>query len=175
MRVSGSRFGGSRGTSTVRIGGTSAVTYYFWSGTEVRFAVPAGATSGQIVVTVGGVVSNSVAFTVAGGSTGVTSFSADVQPILNMGCALSGCHSPPSPTSGFDQSSYAGVRAGGQKFGSQVVVPGDSSSSRIIQAMRGTAPGLGRMPFGGPWVTTGVPDSLIRTVAAWIQEGAANN
>jgi len=113
----------------------------------------------------------------AGGQpdSGSVSFTNDVLPTLSTGCSLGGCHRPPSPSSGFDQSTYAGVRAGGMKFGVAVIIAGDSASSRIIQAMRGTAPGLGRMPFGGPWAASGVPDSLVTKIAVWIQEGALNN
>ncbi len=176
VRILGSGFGTSQGGSTVTFGGTLASAVAIWTDAEIRAGVPAAALSGPIVVTVDGRASNPMAFNVSSSGSGSgLSFTNDVQPILNMGCALSGCHRPPSPSSGFDQSTYAGLRAGGQKFGTAVIVAGDSSSSRIIQTLRGTAPGLGRMPYGGPWVSIGVPDSLVMTLARWIQEGALNN
>lgn len=176
VRVLGKGFGTTRSTSTVTFGGASASSFPSWSESEIQVVVPPGASTGSVVVTVNATTSNAFPFTVRSSSgSGGVSFVGDVQPILNMGCALSGCHRPPSPSSGFDQSTYVGVRAGGSKFGTSVVVAGDSTNSRIIQAMRGSAPGLGRMPFGGPWASTGVPDSLITTIAVWIQEGGLNN
>ena len=175
IRVLGSHFGATRSGSTVSIGGVPALSYPSWSSSEIRTIVPPGASSGMVVVSVNAIPSNGMPITVLSSGSGGVSFAAEIQPILNTGCALSGCHAPPSPASSFDQSTYAGVRNGGSKFGAAVVVPGDSANSRIIQAMRGTAPGLGRMPFGGPWVSSGVPDSLITTIAVWIEEGAQNN
>ncbi len=63
VTITGSNFGVSQGTSTVKFNGTTA-TPTSWSATNVVVPVPAGATSGNVVVTVGGVASNSVNFSV---------------------------------------------------------------------------------------------------------------
>ena len=63
--ITGSNFGASQGTSTVTFNGTAASPTN-WSGTSITVPVPTGATSGNVVVTVGGVASNGVAFTVEG-------------------------------------------------------------------------------------------------------------
>src|SRR5262249_61240530 len=59
----GTNFGASQGTSTVTFNGTSA-TVTSWSGTSIGVTVPSGATTGNVVVTVGGLASNGVNFTV---------------------------------------------------------------------------------------------------------------
>jgi hypothetical protein len=59
----GSSFGVSQGTSTVLFNGVAA-TATSWSDTAIGTAIPAGATSGAVVVMVGGLLSNGVAFTV---------------------------------------------------------------------------------------------------------------
>lgn len=52
VTITGRNFGSVRGTSTVTFNGTAVVTYSSWSSTSLIVVVPAGATSGLIVVTV---------------------------------------------------------------------------------------------------------------------------
>src|SRR5437660_3763853 len=63
MTMHGGSFGATQGTSTVKFNGTSA-TPTSWSATSISAAVPSGATTGNVVVTVGGVASNGVSFAV---------------------------------------------------------------------------------------------------------------
>ena len=64
VTISGSNFGSSQGSSTVSFNGTVA-TPTSWGSSTLRVPVPASATTGNVVVTVGGVASNGVKFTVA--------------------------------------------------------------------------------------------------------------
>ncbi len=65
VTISGTNFGASQGSSTVTFNGTAAtVSASNWSATSIITSVPAGATTGYVVVTVGGVASNGVTFTV---------------------------------------------------------------------------------------------------------------
>ena len=57
MAISGSNFGATQGTSTVTFNGTPATVVNSWSNTHIATYVPSGATTGHIVVTVGGVSS----------------------------------------------------------------------------------------------------------------------
>ena len=63
MEIRGTNFGVSEGTSTVEFAGTEAEPSS-WSETRITAPVPEGATSGNVVVTVGGVASNGAGFTV---------------------------------------------------------------------------------------------------------------
>ncbi len=63
VTITGSNFGATQGSSTVKFNGTTA-TPTSWSTTTIVAPVPVGATTGQVVVTVGGVASNTVIFTV---------------------------------------------------------------------------------------------------------------
>src|SRR5207245_4990931 len=63
VTIAGANFGAAQGTSTVKFNGTVAVPTS-WSATSIVAPVPAGATTGNVVVTVGGVASNGVSFTV---------------------------------------------------------------------------------------------------------------
>ncbi len=64
VTITGTNFGSSVGSSTVTFNGTPATTISSWSATSIIVPVPAGATTGPVVVTVGGVPSNGVSFTV---------------------------------------------------------------------------------------------------------------
>ena len=61
--ISGLGFGAEQGTSTVAVNGVSAFVT-FWSDANVTFLVPAGATSGPVMVNIVGVGSSQVNFTV---------------------------------------------------------------------------------------------------------------
>src|ERR1700680_2062152 len=63
IHIAGLNFGSTQGTSTVKFNGTTA-TVTSWSTTSIVATVPNGATTGNVVVTVGGNASNGVSFTV---------------------------------------------------------------------------------------------------------------
>jgi hypothetical protein len=63
VTITGTNFGMTQGTSTVKFNGVAA-TPTSWSSTSIAAAVPAGATTGNVIVTVGGVASNGASFTV---------------------------------------------------------------------------------------------------------------
>jgi hypothetical protein len=64
VTITGTSFGDTQDTSTVTFGGFSAGTAGYWYGSGVRVRVPSGAATGPVVLTVGGVASNGVTFTV---------------------------------------------------------------------------------------------------------------
>ncbi len=72
VTISGANLGGSQGTSTVTFNGKGAGGASTWNATAIVIAVPTGATTGSVVVTVGGVSSNGMAFTVTGPPASVT-------------------------------------------------------------------------------------------------------
>jgi hypothetical protein len=55
--INGANLGSSQGTSTVTFNGTNAGTATTWSDTSIAVPVPSGATTGNVVVTVGGLAS----------------------------------------------------------------------------------------------------------------------
>jgi hypothetical protein len=68
VTITGTNFGATQGASTVTFNGMSA-TPTSWSATSIVAPAPAGATTGNVVVTVGGVASNGVGFTVVADTT----------------------------------------------------------------------------------------------------------
>ncbi|MGJ5814497.1 beta strand repeat-containing protein [Paludibaculum fermentans] len=77
--ISGANFGSSQGTNTVKFHGLIALVSS-WSSTSIIATVPTGATSGNVVVTVGGNSSNGVNFTVSSGP-GISSLTPNLAPI----------------------------------------------------------------------------------------------
>jgi hypothetical protein len=68
VTIAGANFGATQGTSTVKFNGTTAAPTN-WSATSITAAVPSGATTGNVVVTVGGAASNGMSFTVQADTT----------------------------------------------------------------------------------------------------------
>lgn len=67
LRIVGSAFGATQGSSTVSVGSTPVVDYLTWSDTEVSALVPAGATTGNVTLTTA-VGSDQQPFTVTTGT-----------------------------------------------------------------------------------------------------------
>jgi len=63
VTVTGINFGTTQGTSTVKFNGMAATTTV-WGANSITTSVPNGAISGKVVVTVGGIASNGIDFTV---------------------------------------------------------------------------------------------------------------
>ena len=63
VTITGTNFGETQGSSTVKFNGTAAAPTS-WSASNIVAPVPNGATTGNLIVTVGGVTSNAVTFTV---------------------------------------------------------------------------------------------------------------
>jgi hypothetical protein len=64
VTIAGANFGATQGTSAVTFNGTTATTITSWSATSIVATVPAGATTGNVVVNASGANSNGFAFTV---------------------------------------------------------------------------------------------------------------
>jgi hypothetical protein len=68
VTIYGKNFGAARNASTVTIGGGQATAYPVWTDTKISFQLGPGASTGNLVVTVGGQASNSMPFTVRAGN-----------------------------------------------------------------------------------------------------------
>src|SRR6195256_2185513 len=64
ITITGTNFGTAQGSSTVTFNGNTAAAASAWSATSITVSVPAGATTGNIVVTVFGQASNGSPFTI---------------------------------------------------------------------------------------------------------------
>ncbi len=68
VTIYGKRFGSSRGSSTVTFGGGEVASYRLWSDNRITVQLGSSAATGNIVVNVGGVASNTLSFTVRSGN-----------------------------------------------------------------------------------------------------------
>ncbi len=50
VRIYGNNFGTNRGSGKVKFNGVNALSYYYWSNSEIQTAVPAGFSPGQITI-----------------------------------------------------------------------------------------------------------------------------
>jgi hypothetical protein len=78
--ITGEGFGATQGSSRVSFGGTTTVPKN-WSNSSISAPVPQGATTGNVVVTVGGAASNGVTFTVTTQAPSITSLNPVSGPI----------------------------------------------------------------------------------------------
>jgi hypothetical protein len=166
LKIVGTNFGATQGSSVVSVGGTIADTIYLWSGVEIDVKVPASAVTGNVRVTVGGATSNAPAFKMRGAIVSSVSFSNDVLPVFQSnGCTR--CH---GGTNNLFVDSYQHLMLGTSLHG-PVVTSGNGEGSVIIKKLRGTAGFGSQMPFGGQ----PLPDSTINKISLWITQGALNN
>jgi YD repeat-containing protein len=166
VTVTGSGFGATQGTSTVKFNSvTGAPTN--WSNTSIVCPVPPGATTGPVVVTVGGTASNGSTFTVAdtGAITGTVSRASDAAGIN--GALIEALQSgivKASATSGANGSySIAGlmsgtydVRASAARYSTQV------QSGVVVSAPSSTSVNFSLVDVGP---ITNIYDELGRLVA----------
>jgi hypothetical protein len=167
LKIVGTDFGASKGSSSVTVGGKNADTIYLWSATEIRLKIPATAVTGNVIVTVGGTASNAVTFKVRGTVVADVSFAGDVLPVfVSAGCT--GCH---GGTNNLRVDTYARLMSGTSDHG-PVVTAGNGEGSVIIKKLRGTASFGGRMPASGPPF---LDNATIDKISLWITQGAKNN
>lgn len=91
------------------------------------------------------------------------SYSRHVQPLFDLGCAFSGCHSGADQAGGLSLASYFDVI---QETG--LVLPGDSSRSVLVQIVREKLP-------HSPLIRSIIDQDQARGIAVWVHEGASNN
>jgi Protein of unknown function (DUF1553)/Protein of unknown function (DUF1549)/Planctomycete cytochrome C len=89
-------------------------------------------------------------------------FATKIRPVLAARCYP--CHGPEVHQNGLRLDSLAAILKGSEN--GQVVVPGNSSNSRIIRRLAGLE--RPQMPYGGPPLT----DAQIKLVRQWIDMGA---
>ena len=98
-----------------------------------------------------------------------------IQQVFTANCALSGCHTGPTPQQGQDLSdavtSYANIVgvASHEKSSNLRIAPGDSAASYMVMKLRNT-PGIVGQPM--PYGAYPMDPALVIRIAAWAQQGA---
>src|SRR6267378_3543652 len=114
IAITGTNFGTTQGASTVTFNGTTATAASAWSPTSITVSVPAGATTGNVVVTVLGTASNGSAFTVMASCTTNCSLSGTVTGpwVANVTISLTGTASASTTTAANGTYSFVNLAAG---------------------------------------------------------------
>ena len=184
--IAGGNFGASQGGSTVKFNGVTASPTN-WSATSITAPVPGTATTGPVVVTVGGVASNGLTFSVltSGSLTGTVTRVSDSGPIsgatvqalqsgivkgsatssgsgtYSIASLLSGTYDVRTTASGYVTDLKTGIQLSGTSTTVNVamVVPG-TISGQITAAGSGTPIAAGiTVSSGGSVVKTGTSDA----------------
>lgn len=95
--------------------------------------------------------------------TGPVSYQRQVQPLLNIRCAFSGCHASDTYSlRGWDLTEW-----GRFVYVQSIVLPNDTLSSRLIKAIKGIPPSPPMPPAGNP-----LNQNQIRGLVRWVAQGA---
>ena len=156
VEISGTSFGATQGTSTVTFNGTAAMPAS-WSDTSITVTVPSGATTGNVVVTVGGEASNGVSFTV---TPAISSLSPDRGPV---GASVEISGTSFGATRGTSTVAFNGTAATATEWSATsitVTVPSGATTGNVVVTAGGEAsdgvaftvtPGIGSLsPIAGP-------------------------
>jgi len=95
------------------------------------------------------------------------SYSQHIQPILNVKCAVTGCHDAATSAGGYNMSDWSGTVT------IPFVIPNDPNNSLTVM----TVTGQGGLPIMPPVNASILPmtDTEITGLKTWIKEGAKNN
>ena len=94
---------------------------------------------------------------------GEVSFASDVAPVLLEHCA--GCHGADNPESNFSMATFERLLRGGR--GGAPLVAGKAADSLLVKKITGTGIEGQRMPLG----KDPLPDDVIATIRAWVDQG----
>ena len=153
VTITGTNFGATQGGSTVTFNGTTA-SPTSWSATSITVPVPAGATTGNVIVTVGGLPSNGYSFTVSPPAPSITNILPNPAAVgtsvtitgTNFGATQGGSTvtfngTSASPTSWGAASITVPVPTGATTGNVVVTVGGQASTGYMFTVSSGTMPG----------------------------------
>jgi len=138
VTISGANFGTTQGTSTVQFNGTAA-TPTSWSATSIGVTVPAGATTGNVVVTVGGAASNGVTFAVTAAGPNITSLN-PTSGLVGSAVTISGANF--GATQGTSTVKFNGTAAAATSWSTTsigVTVPAGATTGNVVVTVGGVA------------------------------------
>lgn len=137
LTITGLNFGASQGSSSVTFNGISAGAASAWSATSITIQVPSGATTGIVIVNVGGQASNGLSFTVA---PVITSLSAN-SGVAGSALTITGLNF--GANQGNSTVTFNGISAGAASAWSAtsitVTVPSGAKTGNIIVSVGGQA------------------------------------
>src|SRR5947207_1827852 len=171
VTITGTNFGT---TGTVTFNGTTASTTS-WSATSIVASVPGGATTGNVVVTVGGVASNGVNFTVTSSAPAITSLNPTTGPVgtavtitgTNFGATTDTVtfNGTAASTTSWSATSIVASVPGGATTGNVVVTVGGIASNGVNFTVGSAPSGITLIQHTGKDAGTTTSSSLVFTAA----------
>jgi len=159
VTITGSNFGATQGSSTVSFNGTAASPKN-WSATSIVAPVPSGATTGNVVVTVGGVASNGVTFTMAGPTPGQLSSSTSTLAFGNVNVGSSSTQSATITNTGGSNVSISNVSIAGPGFSANGISVGQTLNPGASATLNATfAPAASGSATGSVTITSNASNS----------------
>src|SRR6266481_502112 len=137
--IAGSNFGSTQGSSTVKFNGTTATTTS-WGASSITVTVPTGATTGNVVVTVSGLASNGVTFTVTAAPS-ITSLTPNTGAV-GSSIVIAGSNFGPSQGNGnvkFNGVSATTITSWGASSITATVPSGATTGNVVVTAAGGVA------------------------------------
>ena len=138
VTITGTNFGATQGTSTVKFSGTAGVPTS-WSATSIVVPVPSGTATGSVVVTVGGQASNGITFTVTVPAPSITSLSVTSGPVGTPVTITGTNFGATQGTSTVKFSGTAGVPTSWSATSIVVPVPSGSATGSVVVTVGGQA------------------------------------
>ncbi len=158
VTVTGTNFGATQGTSTVKFNGTAG-TPTSWSATTIVVPVPSGAATGNVVVTVSSVASNGVTFTVAA-TPSITSLS-PTSGVIGTAVTITGTNFGSSQ--GASTVTFNGITGTPTSWGATsiaVPVPSSATTGNVVVTVSGLASnGAAFTVAPAPTITSFTPPS----------------
>src|SRR5437870_2928396 len=157
--IAGSNFGSTKGSSTVKFNGTTATTTS-WGASSITATVPPGATTGNVVVTVGS-PSNRVTFTVTAAPS-ITSLTPNTGAV-GSSIVIAGSNFGPSRGNGnvkFNGTSATTITSWGASSITATVPSGATTGNVVVTAAGGVASaGVTFTVTGAPSITSLTPNT----------------
>jgi len=171
VTITGANFGATQGTSAVSFNGTAGAPTS-WTATSIAVPVPVGATTGNVVVTVGGAASNGVSFTVTPPGPSITSVN-PASGLVGASVTITGANfGATQGTSTVSFNGTAGAPSSWTAMSIVVPVPSGATTGNVVVTVSATA--SNGLPFtvltpGGPiafvQVNSSTPQSPQTSVA----------
>src|SRR5205807_5219517 len=137
VTIAGTNFGATQGASTIIFNGVPG-NPQSWNATQIVVPVPAGATTGPVIVNVGGLASNSVLFTVTTAAPPViTGITPDVGPV---GTSVTIAGTGFGSTQGASTVTFNGILAAPSSWSATsmtVLVPAGATSGCLVVTVAG--------------------------------------
>jgi hypothetical protein len=149
ITIAGTNFGATQGTSTVTFNGVSAIPTA-WAASSITVPVPAGAITGNVVVTVGGIASNGLLFTVTTPAPSITSLTPNSGPV---GTTVTIAGSNFGATQGTSTVTFGSTAATPSSWSATsivVPVPTGATTGNVVVTVGGVASNASPFTVGSP-------------------------